>query len=163
MPPKDTTTSFKNIPPFFKPDAPPPTLPIPIAQVEVGRIHAIRLLAQEELGPNPKHFQSFVKNRSPSVISRKKVVIDDPLSDSDSQADSSSTTDSDSDSGLIPKPEGEAGRPGRGGYNLEDTLAWSKEEYRQLKVWFSLACALWPYSSVHSFYREGSRNLSKNS
>ncbi|KAF8882343.1 hypothetical protein CPB84DRAFT_1770996 [Gymnopilus junonius] len=36
-------------------------------------------------------------------------------------------------SGLIPKPEGEAGRPGRGGYNLEQTLGWPKKEYEHIK------------------------------
>lgn len=34
----------------------------------------------------------------------------------------------------IPKPEGEVGRPRRGGYNLEATLGWHSKEYRHVKV-----------------------------
>lgn len=37
--------------------------------------------------------------------------------------------------GQIPKPAGEAGRPGRGGYNLEKVLGWHADELKQLKVW----------------------------
>ncbi|KAJ3833454.1 hypothetical protein F5878DRAFT_645937 [Lentinula raphanica] len=33
----------------------------------------------------------------------------------------------------IPKPEGEAGRPGRGGYNLEATLNWPKKRFKEVK------------------------------
>ncbi|THH19564.1 hypothetical protein EUX98_g8745 [Antrodiella citrinella] len=38
------------------------------------------------------------------------------------------------DEGKIPKPQGEVGRPGRGGYNLEETLSWSKQEYDELQT-----------------------------
>jgi hypothetical protein len=34
----------------------------------------------------------------------------------------------------IPKPQGEAGRPGRGGYNLEAALAWDQLDYQKFKV-----------------------------
>jgi len=34
----------------------------------------------------------------------------------------------------IPKPVGEAGRPGRGGYNLEKTLRWSPKSFKKVKV-----------------------------
>lgn len=34
----------------------------------------------------------------------------------------------------IPKPIGEAGRPGSGGYNLEDTLHWPKPRFSNLQV-----------------------------
>ncbi|KAJ3754966.1 hypothetical protein F5878DRAFT_664938 [Lentinula raphanica] len=33
----------------------------------------------------------------------------------------------------IPKPPGEAGRPGRGGYNLQKVLGWSKADYDEVK------------------------------
>ena len=36
--------------------------------------------------------------------------------------------------GLIPKPAGEAGRPGRGGYNLKEALGWTATDFDQLKV-----------------------------
>ncbi|KAG6373935.1 hypothetical protein JVT61DRAFT_6097 [Boletus reticuloceps] len=35
--------------------------------------------------------------------------------------------------GRIPKPNGEAGRPGRGGYNLEEKLGWGEDGFKELK------------------------------
>lgn len=40
--------------------------------------------------------------------------------------------------GKIPKPAGEAGRPGRGGYNLQAQLNWSVSEFERVKVSFLL-------------------------
>ncbi|KAJ4499228.1 hypothetical protein C8R41DRAFT_915444 [Lentinula lateritia] len=37
-------------------------------------------------------------------------------------------------SAKIPKPPGEVGRPGRGGYNLRKILGWSKQDYDNVKV-----------------------------
>ena len=34
----------------------------------------------------------------------------------------------------IPKPPGEAGRPGSGGFNLEETLGWPKEYFNKIQV-----------------------------
>lgn len=42
--------------------------------------------------------------------------------------------DSDSDSNHIDKPPGEAGRPGRGGYKLRDSVKWSDKTYSKVKV-----------------------------
>ena len=54
---------------------------------------------------------------------------------SDSVSYLSSLSDSESDNDLlIPKPKGEAGRPGRGGYNLENTLVWEGKDYQKMKV-----------------------------
>lgn len=36
--------------------------------------------------------------------------------------------------GKVPKPPGEAGRPGSGGYNLEERLGWPKKEYDEMVV-----------------------------
>lgn len=36
--------------------------------------------------------------------------------------------------GKIPKPSGEAARPGRGGYNVQDQLGWDKTSYERLRV-----------------------------
>lgn len=35
---------------------------------------------------------------------------------------------------LIPKPDGEVSRPGRGGYTLSTCLGWSKKEYKRFTV-----------------------------
>lgn len=34
----------------------------------------------------------------------------------------------------IPKPHGDPGRPGRGGYNLDNALGWDAIETSKLKV-----------------------------
>ncbi len=53
----------------------------------------------------------------------------------DSEASSfGEDTENDSEEAKIPKPEGEAGRPGRGGYNLENVVQWNSTEFRRLKV-----------------------------
>jgi hypothetical protein len=132
--------SFQEIPPFFEPGAPPFTLPIPLAQTELGNMQASdKLLAQEELPSSMRPGGSKVRfNPYPSQRTKqtKKPVSAEAVSDSSS--DLSSLTDSDSedeeDEALIPKPEGEAGRPGRGGYNVENALGWPGNEYRRLKV-----------------------------
>ena len=36
--------------------------------------------------------------------------------------------------GKIPKPEGEAGRPGQNGYNLHAELKWDNDTYKHIKV-----------------------------
>ncbi|KAF8224622.1 hypothetical protein L208DRAFT_1109239, partial [Tricholoma matsutake] len=41
--------------------------------------------------------------------------------------------ESDSDNEQIPKPNGEAGQPGCGGYNLEDALDWDPKDFAKLK------------------------------
>ncbi|KJA13198.1 hypothetical protein HYPSUDRAFT_60039 [Hypholoma sublateritium FD-334 SS-4] len=40
---------------------------------------------------------------------------------------------------LIPKPEGEAGRPKRGGYNLQKTLGWPTNDYLRFKLFIKKA------------------------
>ena len=41
-------------------------------------------------------------------------------------------------SDLIQKPDGEAGRPGRGGYNLEKVLNWKEQDFKAVKVFLLL-------------------------
>ncbi|KAG1856271.1 hypothetical protein C8R48DRAFT_546714, partial [Suillus tomentosus] len=40
----------------------------------------------------------------------------------------------------IPKPDGEAGRPGRGGYNLENALKWDAGRFKAFKQGISNSC-----------------------
>jgi hypothetical protein len=54
------------------------------------------------------------------------------LSDISESSESKSTISTEEQQ--IPKPPGEVGRPGRGGYNLDDTLNWDSESLRKLKV-----------------------------
>ncbi len=97
-----------------------------------------RLARPDDLVPTP--FPSPAVNRAPPGISapspdplpaplpdrRSLSPFDDALSElSDSEEDKSSTvstTSVDSEVDKIPKPVGEAGRPGRGGYNVRAAL-----------------------------------------
>ncbi|KAG1728746.1 uncharacterized protein EDB91DRAFT_1253344 [Suillus paluster] len=45
----------------------------------------------------------------------------------------SSILSTESNDSKIPKPEGEAGRPGRGGYNLEKALNWDADQFKKLR------------------------------
>lgn len=119
-----STPSLLTIPPFYEPGAPPPTLPILIAQTEVGNIERPgKLLAQEDLGTGPirKHTSNSSHRFSPypkGASRRQQFRFSTPKhrdltpgaeSDGETQSDSDSAT---SDDHLIPKPDGEAGRPG---------------------------------------------------
>ena len=84
----------------------------------------------------------------------KKVVIQERCTPFESEESSLSELESESDIGpagstkaedrpigQIPKPSGEAGRPGRGGYTLADRLSCTPEEFKRMKV--SLLYDLW--------------------
>lgn len=209
--------SLYDLPPFYEPDGPSVTLPILIAQTEIGKLTSPhRLLAQEQLGSRPfcvpltTNLTPNAKSASPSLQSSQKTVqlrrrslTPAPKSEvSHSPTPSSSTarsqkgirfsrksstpsspeslaspseeissqrgvrfsltprpqrefpasplaelseeskftasiltdTESTDEDGLIPKPKGEAGRPGRGGYNLQEALSWPDIDYKRLKV-----------------------------
>ncbi|KAI6160494.1 hypothetical protein EDD17DRAFT_1760883 [Pisolithus thermaeus] len=71
----------------------------------------------------------------------KSVTIKLPSSDSEHSEGSpapleSSLSSLESELGgsdKIPKPSGEAGQPGHGGYNLEDQLGWGEDGFKNLK------------------------------
>lgn len=60
-----------------------------------------------------------------------------------SEADSDMYTNT--NGGKIPKPTGEAGRPKRGGYNLQTILKWTIKDYKDFKVHIVL-----PVSTRHA-------------
>ncbi|KAF8881509.1 hypothetical protein CPB84DRAFT_1687214 [Gymnopilus junonius] len=161
---------MNEISPFFKPGAPPPTLPILVAQTEIGVVSTLsKLLAQEEIGSGPMltcsstHFtpypklalrkpipssqfsfqsampgshlcpQSSAKSAVPALQVVSLDVESSEGSHSGSESESLSDTEAD-DERFIPKPAGEAGRPGHGGYNLKETRAWHPKEYKMIKV-----------------------------
>lgn len=149
-----SSASLSTIPPFFEPGAPPPTLPILLAQTEVGATDIpIKLLAQEEIGSGPtvarssrstpRHHpypKSTRKQHSP-LKPQSNPTYDDvaPSETGATETDSESLVtdseiESESDTPLIPKPDGEAGRPNRGGYNLEKALKWEHKKYIRVKV-----------------------------
>ena len=163
-------SSFSDIPPFFEPGMPPASFPLPIAQTEIGKMQSPgKLLAQEEIGPKSSNlhlknqFSPYSKpavqqpsisevstpshhsgtppatpsTKAPATPSNKAPLDSDSLS-------SLSDLDEDEDS-LISKPEGEAGRPGRGGYNIEETLSWKRKDFMRLKV-----CGYFLFSDINS-------------
>ncbi|KAI6126694.1 hypothetical protein F5141DRAFT_1060410 [Pisolithus sp. B1] len=75
-------------------------------------------------------------------VARKSVTIIEDHGESSgsplSSESSLSSWDEDDSNGnrngkKIPKPNGEVGRPGRGGYNLEDQLGWGKDGFKKLQ------------------------------
>ncbi|KIM57177.1 hypothetical protein SCLCIDRAFT_29021 [Scleroderma citrinum Foug A] len=75
-------------------------------------------------------------------VGKKLVIIESPIESEEDRSPSPSSASESSLSSLtsevpiarkIPKPSGEAGRPGRGGYNLQDQLGWSNEEFKTMK------------------------------
>lgn len=79
----------------------------------------------------PQHLDSSSADSHDSTSS--------PGSDSDSSTYDSGTSTSNRSSAIeetIPKPHGEPGRPGRGGYNLKLAVGWPSREYKKLQVSF---------------------------
>lgn len=142
------SASLTRISALFEPGAAPPTLPIPLAQTELGDNQGpTPLLAQQDIGSStiisryrsrsrsfslgpPINGTTFRKVMFAASPKSGTIILPEPDSDDDELSEVSSTDEPP----LIPKPEGEAGRPGRGGYNLQASLGWSKKEYTQLKV-----------------------------
>lgn len=123
--------SISDLPtPVFEPEpgAPPVALPIPIAHT-VLRNELSTPLAHEELRrPNQKTKSNTVA-KHPALFFRSPS----PCSVASSSEISDAETDSEMES-LVKKPDGEAGRPGRGGYNLEDAVCLATKDYNHLKV-----------------------------
>jgi hypothetical protein len=188
--------------PFYEPSSSPPTLPILIAQTEVGRLlPSGRLLAQEEIGLGRPHkypgyapysrpaqrvrhpasgrtvsFHSRSGTPAANTIASSSTLMCDtparsPSPDGRETSDLSSLSSDEDERGAgqpggsaedeigdepIPKPRGEAGRPGRGGYNLEAALAWDLSDYQKFKV--GLCCmpvVSGPLTLILSEIREG--------
>lgn len=130
---------------FFNPGMPPPPLPVLTSHTDLHSlpVATATILSHEEL-PRPEStgVRTTIK-RSGSKRVRVNMVSnsdDDAPSNSDHmpQASDGGVSDSASDGApegpKIAKPVGEAGRPGRGGYNLQDALGWRTNDYRSLKV-----------------------------
>ncbi|KAI5985320.1 hypothetical protein EDC04DRAFT_2913876 [Pisolithus marmoratus] len=79
-----------------------------------------------------------VTKRSDKVVEKSVTILEDEgeTSDSPSSLESSlSSWDDDEESRTkkIPKPNGEVGRLGWGGYNLKDQLGWGEDGFKKLK------------------------------
>lgn len=131
-----------SIAPFFEPGAPARAMRLLTSETEFLPARSTTILTQElPRAPTRPKVESSKGPRKlipPRCLSAPLSEDDSCSSPSDSdnsdELSHSITSDSDSDDGLIPKPPGEAGRPKRGGYNLELELSWDPRRYRKLKV-----------------------------
>ena len=156
------TMASESISPFFEAGAPSPSYPLLTCQTDlafsspVPAVTATEELTQLSTLPShalshapcrtPKHVPS--RSSSPYVVPmpkiKQRVVFaakeDDSSSESSESSESSVLTDisdlssDESDDQLIPKPQGQAGRPNRGGYNLEMALNWPPKTFERFQV-----------------------------
>lgn len=94
-------------------------------------------IPHREASPRPDPVQPSHNVSGLAPRRQSPLFFPDPDSDVD-RSESDTSEGSDSGGGLIPKPEGEVGRPNRGGYNLEEVLCgkhgWQVEDFRRIKV-----------------------------
>ena len=77
-----------------------------------------------------------VASRRATSVSSERTRDTTADSSSEASSDNESTLSTLSDDSKIPKPQGEPGRPGCGGYTLEATLNWNHKAYAKFKVSF---------------------------
>lgn len=125
---------------FFEPSAPTSTVPLLTAHTELRKGLKPSLIAQElPLKHKSVRFNTAAAGSAPPspILSLHTSTNSDTSSSFDENEDCDGvTTDEDEppEDNLIPKPEGENGRPGRGGYNLEVALGWDSKTFRKLKA-----------------------------
>ena len=128
-----------------------PTSHVRVSACEEMTLTQLDVLSQESAEARVKTAQARTpaaatpREKTPTHVlsgSAKAVTIDLPCSDSEhsegspapSESSLSSIASEQEASEKIPKLIGEAGRPGRGGYNLEEQLGWGEEGFKALKV-----------------------------
>jgi hypothetical protein len=125
--------------PFYEDrTSPPPALPLLTAQTDPLYFFPprMKLLVQDDFAAIPsrhnKRFSPYVKLgvRFSNIEGSRETLYSQR-----SVGESSSDLEKE---GKIPKPFGEVGRPGRGGYNLEEILRWKPKNFEKLKVHFSI-------------------------
>jgi hypothetical protein len=128
--------------PFYEPGAPPPPLPLLTAQTDLldNPFRPTTLINTEILPKSGLLRATRVAHHQRHVLSNNRHVS--PLANTSTSEDSSGSDSSelsesdsdDSDGATIPKPPGEVGRPGRGGYTLDVALDWNPKAFKKLKV-----------------------------
>ncbi len=151
--------SLQDISPCYEPGAalPIPILPIIVAQTEIAKTFSpSKLLAQEEIGRKPwtsldasgstdmqfrasrgtkvrfSPYTMTVSGRHDLWGSSTGISSEAEHDEHDNSTPKSSDTTS---KALIPKPQGEAGRPGRGGYTFSKQVKLKKTDIAQIKVY----------------------------
>ncbi|KIM64207.1 hypothetical protein SCLCIDRAFT_23549 [Scleroderma citrinum Foug A] len=133
-----------SVPAFADPSLPLPVIPVLSSHINLVFTPPIILSSREELVfipaappttvkliPQPAHCKSTLQPAHHPVPESSSTDDDDDMSDGASLE--SSLTSLESGTIKIPKPEEEAGRPGRGGYNLKAQLAWNPATFSKLK------------------------------
>ncbi|KAG2048867.1 hypothetical protein BDR06DRAFT_1012648 [Suillus hirtellus] len=151
------------VPPFYQADGPPQQLPLLTYHTEMFYSTAsfVLISPQEEIAfsthtlcgrirtpsrvfttstpsvltgpPTPKHVIS--RSSTPKFTKAVSFSADQISGNDDSVKMSmySSILLTDSNDTKIPKPEGEAGRPAHGGYNLQRALNWDSHRFKMLR------------------------------
>ncbi len=122
---------FESVRFFYEPGTPPPPLPLLTSECSLALELAepSSLLADEELlhlGVQTS-FKTFHKDVP--VSTTYPIIPGESLTTETSRSASLEMP--------IPKPDGEAGRPGRGGYNVRNVLlqqGWDGKEFIRLRV-----------------------------
>ncbi|KAL0065611.1 hypothetical protein AAF712_007389 [Marasmius tenuissimus] len=94
---------------------------------ESGTVVESSGLAEDAKQPNANE-RVLLLEQEAGVRSSKHEAQDDGIT-SDSEFEGAEFN-----ANKIPKPEGEAGRPRRGGYNLEKVLGWSPKRFNRVKA-----------------------------
>ena len=93
-----------------------------------------RIIFTAQVSPDPPTITPRIdfnmEDLNPSPLGRQESGIDD-LEDSDSVL---TDLEEEPEDEKIPKPPGEAGRPGSGGYNLKEVLGWTKADFDKVQA-----------------------------
>jgi hypothetical protein len=128
---------------FFELDAPPPAVYLLTCQTDFSQIVAASAsrappIKISRAASRARSFSPYVKVLKPiteSPSERLDASDTSSLSDLTDLSDSRSRSSSPgSEEEPIPKPEGEAGRPSRGGYSLATELKWEAGAFKKLQV-----------------------------
>lgn len=145
------------VPAFYEPEGPPKPLPLLTYHTEMfcPTSSHLSISPHEEMAfstltlrGRPRVSRDFatmssrsithMRSRSPTPKVSKSVSFSaeqiPQKNDPENMSTYSSLSSMQSGELKIPKPEGEAGRPGRGGYNLETALHWDASRFKKFKV-----------------------------
>ncbi|KAG1846394.1 hypothetical protein DFJ58DRAFT_843473 [Suillus subalutaceus] len=139
------------VPAFYQEDGPPQPLLLLTYHTEMlyPRASFVLISSQEEMAFSThkphRHIHTPLRNfttpltsshaPTPKVTKSVSFLTDQIPQKGEPEQISmySSILSTDSNESKIPKPEGEMGRPGRGGYNLERALNWDTNHFKKLR------------------------------
>lgn len=170
-------SSSVSVAPFYEPEGPPQSLPLLTYHTEMfcSTTSFISISWQEEMLFFPRkltgriptssrmftttsHAATSIPSSSPAPKVTKAVSFSAEQTSQPSTGSSLSSIAS--HEFRIPKPDGEAGRPSRGGYNLEKALKWDAKRFKAFKVRSHLSDEiLLEINDIRSAFTLRSRNI----